>query len=284
MEDGDIDLAEENARLRAELLAANAQQQQPAAQHLVNAVVKIPPFWPMRPVEWFLQAESVFTTSHITSERTRFHYVLQQLPPETITTALDIIKNQATLPDPYTRLKNKLTHTFGKTKYQMCDELLDMPALGSGKPSLLMSNMLALLPDGDQPGTLFMCMFLRRLPEFMRRQLKAGRYETTEEMARAADDLWEDSAGIHAATQSSGSHRQHSPAAKHSGGNRDQRRYSPAARHSGGNRDQRQRSPSPRRLLKDYPSGNRLCPYHWAFGRLAKSCRPNCAWTSQQGN
>ncbi len=151
----------------------------------------------------------------------------------------------------------------------MCDELLDMPALGSGKPSLLMSNMLALLPDGDTPGTLFLCMFLRRLPDFMRRQLKAGRYETPEEMARAADDLWEDAAGINAATQSSGYRRHHSPAAKS----------------SGGNRDQRQRSPSPRRrLLKDYPSGNRLCPYHWAFGRLAKSCRPNCAWTHQQGN
>ena len=210
--------------------------------------------------------------------------MLQQLPPETITTALDIIKNQATFPDPYTRLKNNLTHTFGKTKYQMRDELLDMSALGSGKPSLLMSNMLALLPDGDEPGTLFLCMFLRRLPEFMRPQLKAGRYETPDEMAIADDDLWEDSANINAATQSSGSCRHHSPSPRPSGGNRDQRRYSPAPRHSGSNRDQRQRSPSPRRLLKDYPSGNRLCPYHWAFGRLAKSCRPNCAWTSQQGN
>ena len=62
----------------------------------------------MRPVEWFFQAESVFSTSHITSEHSRFHYVLQQLPQETITTALDIIKNQANLPDPYTRLRKKL--------------------------------------------------------------------------------------------------------------------------------------------------------------------------------
>ena len=51
MEDGDIDLAEENAPLRAELLAAKAQQQ-PAAQQLVNTV-EIPPFWPTKPVEWF---------------------------------------------------------------------------------------------------------------------------------------------------------------------------------------------------------------------------------------
>ena len=102
MEDSDINLAEENARFRAELLVANAQQ--PAAEHMVNAVVKIPPFWPMRPFECFFQAESVFSTSHITSEGTRFHYVLQQLPPETITTHLDIIKNQANIPDPYTTL------------------------------------------------------------------------------------------------------------------------------------------------------------------------------------
>ena len=46
MEGDDIDLAKKNARLRAELLAANAQQ--PAAQHLVN--IKIPPFWPTKPV------------------------------------------------------------------------------------------------------------------------------------------------------------------------------------------------------------------------------------------
>ncbi len=42
MEDGDIDLAEENVQLRTELLVANPQQQ-PAAQNLVNAVIKIPP-------------------------------------------------------------------------------------------------------------------------------------------------------------------------------------------------------------------------------------------------
>ncbi len=45
MEDGDIYLDEENVHLRAELLAANAQQ--PAAQHIaLTAVVKIPPSGP----------------------------------------------------------------------------------------------------------------------------------------------------------------------------------------------------------------------------------------------
>ena len=135
----------------------------------------------------------------------------------------------------------------------------------------MMSNMLALLSDGDEPGTLFLCMFLCRLPEFMRCQLKAGRYETPDEMARAAEDLWEDATNINAAMQSCGNCCHHSPAAKSSGGNRGQHNRSP--------------SPGPRRrLLSDYPNGNWLCPYHWVFGRLAKSCRPKCAWINHQGN
>ena len=49
----------------------------------------------------------------------------------------------------------------------------------------------------------------------------------------------------------------------------------------------RNRTPSPglgRCLLRDYPNDNRLCPYHWAFGRLAKSCRSNCAWINRKIN
>ena len=142
--------------------------------------------------------------------------------------------DQATLHDPYTKHKKKLTHT----KYQMCDGLLDMPPLGSGKPSLMMSKVLALLPDGDEPGTLFLCVFLRRLPESMRCQLKAGQYETPDEMARAADDLWEDSAAINAPT---GKQRYQSPADNFSGSNRQWCNSS--------------LSPAPhRRLLMDYPS------------------------------
>ena len=89
----EIDLAKENE------LTANAQPH--AAQQLaVNAVLKLPPFWPLNPVEWFFQVEAVFSTNHINSERTQFMHVLQQLLLETITLVLDIIKQQATLTNP----------------------------------------------------------------------------------------------------------------------------------------------------------------------------------------
>ena len=71
-----------------------------------------------------------------------------------------------------------------------------------------MSNMLALLPDGDQPGTWFLVLFLLRLPEWMHRQLKAGRYQTPDEMGFAADELWEPPTNINSTTtQPSGKKR-----------------------------------------------------------------------------
>ena len=78
-------------------------------------------------------------------------YVLKKLPAKTITSILDIIRQQAN--QPLHKGKEQAHQSFGKAKYQMCDELFDMPPLGSGKSSLLMSNMLALIPEGDQAGT-----------------------------------------------------------------------------------------------------------------------------------
>ncbi len=67
-----------------------------------------------------------------------------------------------------------------------------MPPIGTEKPSLLMANMLALVLEGDQVGTWFLALFLRRLLEWMRRQLEAGGHTTPDKLAVAATKLWED--------------------------------------------------------------------------------------------
>ncbi len=66
-----------------------------------------------------------------------------------------------------------------------------------------MSKMLALMPDGDTVGTWFLALFLRRLPEWMRRQLKAGGYTTPDKLSVAADELWEDRGSAISAVQPS---------------------------------------------------------------------------------
>ena len=58
-----------------------------------------------------------------------------------------------------------------------------------------MSKMLALVPEEDVVGTWFLALFLRRLPEWMRCQLKADGHTTPDELSLAADELWEDRGG-----------------------------------------------------------------------------------------
>ena len=148
-EGGDLEaLQQQLADLQTQL------DQQPAAQAAaatngVNAVemLQLPAFWPLAPEDWFAVIEAVFVTRRITNERTRYMHVLQKLPPETVNSVRNVIRQVETLATPYTGLKEKFTNMYGKSKYQLCDELFDMPSLGTKKPSILMSKMLALVPE-----------------------------------------------------------------------------------------------------------------------------------------
>ena len=108
-----------------------------AATNAVNAVesLQLPAFWPLAPQDWFAVIEALFVTRRITAERTRYMHILQKLPPDTVASVRDIIRQVDTLAAPYTRLKEKLTNTYGKSKYQLCDEVFDMPPLAPRSPA-----------------------------------------------------------------------------------------------------------------------------------------------------
>ena len=54
-----------------------------------------------------------------------------------------------------------------------------------------MGDMLALLPAGEPAGTLFLAMYLRRLPASMRDHLTTADFATPAEMMAHADLLWD---------------------------------------------------------------------------------------------
>ena len=93
-----------------------------------------------------------------------------------------------------------------------------------------------------------------------------------DELSLTAAELWEDHGGAISVV--------HSPGNK--GGNSN--KYNSRSKSKSGKSNWRQRtslrSPSPaRRQMKDYPSGHRLCVYHWTFWAKATKCSPSCAWT-----
>ncbi len=108
--------------------------------------------------------------------------------------------------------------------------MIKHPDLGDRRPSALMDEMLALLTGARSDDTIFLALFLLRLPTSMRDHLAAADHKTAADMAHHADTIWDSRAGESAVTAVSApvdAVVSHSPA-------RDSRRRSPDRRQPSG--------------------------------------------------
>jgi hypothetical protein len=198
--------------------------------------------------------------------------------PETVIMAIrsliQTIEADPTLADTsYQLLKTALLCSFGKTKWQMAYALLDHPDLGDRRPSVMMAEMLSLRYETTAPDSLFLALFLRRLPDSIREHLAAADHKTAAEMAAHADILWD------ARKSTSVSSLSDSVAAVSLRGRSPTPRRSPGRRPD--DRNRQQRSPTPRRR-PDSRSRNEdpsLCFYHDKFKHKAMKCESPCTWS-----
>jgi hypothetical protein len=257
-------VAAASSALNAASLNSNASEFSPAST--VSAIgVKLPEFWMADPEMWFTQADSVFRRAGIKNSLTKYDYAMQKLPCEVLQSVRELARRIRTgaVEDPYEQLEEKLTASYQKSPWQRTFELLDLPELGDRRPSVLMDQMLALLPDDVQPNRLFLALFIRRLPTDIRDHLVAQDLQTPAEMAAAANRLFDarpQGASI-AAVNDRRNRRDNSPGFNG-------RRRSPSRR------DNRRR-PTPARSGEN--SG--LCFYHDSFGKRAVKCQPPCSWS-----
>jgi hypothetical protein len=78
-------------------------------------VVRLPPFWAERPAIWFAQAEAQFTLAGISSEQTKFYYVISQLERQYASEVEDMIISPPER-DPYTILKTEMVKGLSPRK------------------------------------------------------------------------------------------------------------------------------------------------------------------------
>jgi hypothetical protein len=139
-----------------------------------------------------------------------------------------------------------------------------------------MKEMLALLPTGsNKDDSLFLGLFLRKLPTSMRDHLVAADHQTAASMAKHADVLWDarcgesavtavDAAGIDAVDRAKNASRSSRSPDRH---------RSPDRR--GQSSQHRKPTPGPDGRRRD-PA---LCFYHNKWGNKAQKCQAPCAWT-----
>ena len=138
-----------------------------AEEHAVS--LKLPTFWPFQPEVWFAQAEAQFNLQKISSDDTKYYYMLSALDQQTAARLLDLISQPPT-DHKYEALKERLVATFGLNRRERASRLLHFRELGNTKPSNFMDEMLAIL-GGHPLCLLFEQLFLERLPEDIRMQL-----------------------------------------------------------------------------------------------------------------
>jgi hypothetical protein len=192
--------------------------------------------------------------------------------------------------DAYERLKDHLCRNYSKSKWQQGYSLLDHPALGDRRPSQLLQDMRALLPDKEVEGVLFQCLFLKRLPTTMSDAVMAAGLENIEDMAAMADRLHDKpaTAGIAAVAA------QPSCCSHVSAIDSKQKKFNRSGRspnRSGRSPDRRAATPGPGKEKKDFSAFNAAgrpasqwvkgadknwCQYHQFYGDAARTCRPGC--------
>ncbi|XP_047987723.1 uncharacterized protein LOC125227448 [Leguminivora glycinivorella] len=102
--------------------------------------IKVPPFWPEEPDIWFAQIEGQFDLQKITSDSTKFNYVISHLDNQHSRAVKDIIVK----PPPerkYEKLKTELIRRLSDSKEKRIKQLMMHEELGERKPSEFLRHL-----------------------------------------------------------------------------------------------------------------------------------------------
>lgn len=254
--------------------------------------VKLPPFWPADPELWFAQVEAQFACRRITSERSKFDYVVSSLAPEFAAEVRDLLLKPPT-EHPYATLKTQLTKRTTASEQKKLQLLFTTEELGNRKPTQLLRRMQQLL--GDRPGMMdesfFRELFLQRLPPNVRMVLASTPDGTgLEQLAELADKVME--VAVPTGTGSIAAVTIPPTLTTEVGHLREEvsrleklvqkLAHSQSYPRSTSRSSRRPPTPPPADRTSD-PSdtphdSDSLCWYHRKFGSQAQRCRSPCAW------
>ncbi|XP_018329760.1 uncharacterized protein LOC108740066 [Agrilus planipennis] len=161
---------------------------QPASS-IDRLAVKLPPFVPSDPELWFCMVERSFEASGVTSESTRFGYVLENLDPRYAAEVRDIIINPPAT-EPYATIKAALIRRLGTSQKLRTKQLLGQEEIGDRKPSQFLRH-LQNLAGNSTPENLLRTIWSGRLPQNLQTVIATMKDKQLDEVAEIADYIME---------------------------------------------------------------------------------------------
>ena len=163
--------------------------------------------------------------------------------------------------DKYTTLKKALIKAFGKSQAQKDNELLNLNGLGDRRPTALLRKINAL---NDDPRSLKRALFLANLPSEIRNILAGQEFRETEDLAEAADRVWESLSATASVRQVQQMPHANIPPTCNT------TVEAVAPLHT-----------KPHNVFKASTTpASAVCFYHMKFGSRARNCQPGCKFSS----
>ena len=281
-------------------LSPRPSSPEPAVSPVSAVAVKLPPFWANDPVIWFAQVEAQFLTRGITSETTKYAYVVASLQPSIAQEVRDLLITPP-VASPYTTLKEELVKRTSESEQKRLQKLLTTEELGDKIPSQLLRKMEQLLGDRTLEPSILKQLFLQRLPTNVQLILASTSETDLTQMAKLADKIVEVSPTMPAPLLATASPPPLVAAVQDTSQSDIQllqakvdklsaqvdlllrRNRSRPGRNRSRSRDAQQHQRGQDRSR--HASGDNtsdLCWYHWTYGDQARSCKNPCNYAREQ--
>ncbi|XP_071580672.1 uncharacterized protein [Temnothorax nylanderi] len=259
----------------------------------LNAVkaLKLPqPFWRDNPARYFTVAEMTFALHRVTSDDSKYRYVVIHLDADFLGLVGDIIDSPPTH-GKYEALKQRIIDSLSESQETRLRRLLRGQAMGDEKPSVFLQR-LRNLAGGQCNDSVLRSLFMEQMPEHMRGILAISQLDDLATIAAQADRIAEVTRPqINQASVGAVALPQDISALGKTGPTSDieelrhavealTRKFEQTMRgrsRSRGRGGNRNRSTTPQQ--KD---AQKYCYYHRKFGADAINCRPPCSWITKK--
>ncbi|XP_064475420.1 uncharacterized protein LOC135389287 [Ornithodoros turicata] len=148
---------------------------------------RLPPYCISDTQLWFAQAEVLFSTQRITSQTTKFGYVIANLSPEAAGEVRDLIIHPDT--KQYDVLKDELIRRTSPSEERQLQQLRTSEELGDRRPTQLLRRMRDLVGNRQAYDSILRELFRQRLPHNVQMMIAAAEKTSLDDLAKMADRI-----------------------------------------------------------------------------------------------